>query len=51
MFHKNQQDHTLITVNGTHKYPKDENDWKWWSNDVPKKLKQLYKEGYGFFIS
>ncbi|RIA97801.1 polynucleotide kinase 3 phosphatase-domain-containing protein [Glomus cerebriforme] len=43
-------DSTLITVNGTHKLSKDENDWKWWSKVVPKKLKQLYEEGYKIII-
>jgi hypothetical protein len=42
-----QQDNTLITVNGSHKNSKDENDWKLlFNNAVPKKLKQLYEEGY-----
>ncbi|CAG8767395.1 10364_t:CDS:2, partial [Funneliformis caledonium] len=43
-------DDTLITINGSHKYPKDENDWKWWSKIVPKKIKQIYEEGYKVVI-
>ncbi|PKC67399.1 PNK3P-domain-containing protein [Rhizophagus irregularis] len=43
-------DSTLIIVNGTHKRSKDENDWKWRSKVIPKKLKQLYEEGYKIVI-
>ncbi|CAG8600395.1 12756_t:CDS:10, partial [Acaulospora morrowiae] len=43
-------DGTLISVKGTHKYPKDEHDWKWWSKKVPKRLKELDAEGYRIII-
>lgn len=34
-------DGTLITTKSGAKFPKDKNDWKWLTPDVPKKLKQL----------
>lgn len=37
-------------MNGTHKRSKDENDWKWLSKVIPKKLKQLYEEGYEIYF-
>ncbi|CAG8568533.1 9916_t:CDS:10, partial [Ambispora gerdemannii] len=43
-------DWTLIKVKGKNKLPKDENDWMFLYQDVPKRLKQLYEEGYKIVI-
>lgn len=43
-------DSTLIEPKSGAKFPKDANDWKWWNPVVPKKMKELYDEGYRLVI-
>ncbi|KAK2808825.1 hypothetical protein FQN50_004301 [Emmonsiellopsis sp. PD_5] len=39
-------DHTVIVPLSGNRFPRDQNDWKWWRPEVPKKLKDLYDDGY-----
>ncbi|KAF9913981.1 hypothetical protein BX616_009201 [Lobosporangium transversale] len=39
-------DHTLIKVNGKHKWPKNADDWVWWTPCVPTQLKEVADAGY-----
>ncbi|KAF9580496.1 hypothetical protein BGW38_002841, partial [Lunasporangiospora selenospora] len=39
-------DQTLIKVNGKHKWPKNADDWVWWSPKVPARLKELSESGH-----
>ena len=43
-------DSTLVEPKSGAKFPKDANDWKWWHESVPKKLKELYDTGYKVVI-
>ena len=43
-------DSTLVEPKSGAKFPKDADDWKYWHESVPKKLKQLYEEGYKVVI-
>ncbi|KAG0282683.1 hypothetical protein BGZ96_000238 [Linnemannia gamsii] len=38
-------DSTLIKVNGKHKWPKNADDWVWWTANVPAHLQKLADEG------
>ncbi|KAL4881478.1 polynucleotide kinase 3 phosphatase-domain-containing protein [Aspergillus karnatakaensis] len=38
-------DSTLVSTKSGNKYAKDADDWKWWDEIVPHKLRQLYKDG------
>ncbi|KAI5474580.1 bifunctional polynucleotide phosphatase/kinase [Pseudohyphozyma bogoriensis] len=45
-------DGTIIVPASGKKFPRDENDWRWWDNKVPKKLRELEQDGYAIvFIS
>ena len=43
-------DSTLVEPKSGAKFPKDAEDWKWWNPVVPKKMKELYDEGYKMVI-
>ena len=43
-------DHTLITPNGNHVFPKALNDWKWKNDAIVPKLKDMYNKGYEIVI-
>ncbi|KAI8576798.1 hypothetical protein K450DRAFT_255004 [Umbelopsis ramanniana AG] len=43
-------DGTLILTASGRTFAKDENDWKWLSASVPKKLESLHKDGYAIAI-
>jgi len=43
-------DDTLIKVKGKNKFPKDENDWQFFSSSEPNKLKKLVEEGFRIVI-
>lgn len=38
-------DGTLITPRGSNKFPKGSDDWKWWNDAVPRRLKEDAKAG------
>jgi bifunctional polynucleotide phosphatase/kinase len=38
-------DGTLITTRSGKTFPKGSDDWKWWDDSVPKRLKQDQKDG------
>ncbi|KLT44377.1 PNK3P-domain-containing protein [Cutaneotrichosporon oleaginosum] len=38
-------DGTLITTRSGNTFPKGSDDWKWWDDSVPKRLKQDHKDG------
>ncbi|OAA69915.1 DNA kinase/phosphatase Pnk1 [Akanthomyces lecanii RCEF 1005] len=39
-------DSTLIATSSGRKHSKDALDWRWWDKQVPRKLKELYEDGY-----
>ena len=39
-------DGTVVKTKSNARFPKDERDWTWWHDTVPKKLRALYSEGY-----
>ncbi|ORE22647.1 PNK3P-domain-containing protein [Rhizopus microsporus] len=43
-------DGTLITTKSGRTFPKDEHDWRWWCQTVPKRIEELYKEGYEIVV-
>jgi len=43
-------DETLISTKSGEKFPKNRSDWEWWDPCVPKKLKQIYDDGYKVVI-
>ncbi|CAO3667039.1 unnamed protein product [Umbelopsis ramanniana] len=43
-------DGTLISTASGRTFAKDEDDWKWFSLSVPKKLESLHKDGYAIAI-
>jgi len=43
-------DYTLIKTKSGNIFPKDENDWIWLYDNVPKKLKQLVNDDYSIVI-
>lgn len=43
-------DSTLITTSSGKQFANDSTDWKWWDNQVPRKLRELYAEGYRVVI-
>ncbi|KAK3808320.1 MAG: polynucleotide kinase 3 phosphatase-domain-containing protein [Benniella sp.] len=43
-------DKTLIKVNGNHKWPKNADDWVWWTPSVPKHLQKVADEGYTIVV-
>jgi len=43
-------DETLITTKSGAKFPKNKSDWQWWNPSVPKKLKEIYADGYKVVI-
>lgn len=43
-------DSTIIKVRSGQKFPKDKDDWDWWHESVPKKLKELWSENYKIVI-
>ncbi|KAF9436293.1 ESCRT-III subunit protein snf7 [Entomortierella beljakovae] len=43
-------DQTLISVNGKHKWPKNSDDWVWWSHRVPEHLKKVSDSGYTIVV-
>ncbi|CEP17777.1 hypothetical protein [Parasitella parasitica] len=43
-------DGTLISTKSGRVFAKDENDWRWWDPNVPKRIDELYNEGYRIVI-
>ncbi|KAJ1938547.1 hypothetical protein FBU59_004405, partial [Linderina macrospora] len=43
-------DNTLIEVNGTHRFPKNANDWRLFHPQVPELLRNVHKQGYKIVI-
>ncbi|KAF8474989.1 polynucleotide kinase 3 phosphatase-domain-containing protein [Kalaharituber pfeilii] len=43
-------DSTLIKTISGRIFAKSESDWTWWDSAVPKKLKELYSQGYNVII-
>lgn len=43
-------DSTLITTSSGKKHASSGTDWKWWNNQVPGRLRELYEEGYQVLI-
>ncbi|GAA5829209.1 hypothetical protein JCM3766R1_001018 [Sporobolomyces carnicolor] len=43
-------DGTLIVTKSGNKFPKDENDWKLWSNEVKVKLRALHDDQYSIVL-
>ncbi|KAF9976809.1 hypothetical protein BGZ73_007716 [Actinomortierella ambigua] len=39
-------DNTLIKVNGKHKWPKNADDWVWWTANVPARMKEEHDKGH-----
>lgn len=44
------QDHTLIVPKSGAKFPNGRNDWEWWDDSVPEKLKSLHEDGFKIVI-
>jgi bifunctional polynucleotide phosphatase/kinase len=43
-------DHTLVKPKQGRKFPKDENDWQWYTDAVPYTLRKYYDQGYGIYV-
>ena len=39
-------DGTIIVTKSNLKFPKNADDWKFWSNNIKEKLNQFYKDEY-----
>lgn len=39
-------DWTLVKPQGARRFPKDVDDWQWWSTHVPSVLQEYYEKGY-----
>lgn len=40
----------MVFPKGKGKFPANRQDWKWWHDSVPDKLKELHKNGYRVVI-
>lgn len=43
-------DDTLIATKSGLKFARGEDDWKWWHDSVPSRLKKLHEEGYAIVV-
>ena len=43
-------DWTLVKPKANRKFPKDENDWQWYTDAVPYVLRKHYDDGYGIYV-
>ena len=43
-------DHTIVTPQNCRKFPKDKDDWEWFDESVPDKIKQYYDNEYMIVI-
>ena len=43
-------DHTLVKPKNGREFPKDVNDWVWFRESVPKKLKELHARGFSVVV-
>lgn len=43
-------DWTLVKPKQGRKFPKDADDWMWWSPNVPEVLKKYYEDGYALYV-
>ncbi len=43
-------DQTLVKPKGNRRFPKDEQDWQWYTDAVPYVLRKYYDDGYGIYV-